>query len=114
MITAQSPRAAQAGQCAFDQGKFWEYHHYLYDQARAIDTSGLKAAAAELGLDTQSFNQCLDSGQNQAKVDRSLQEAERQGFQGAPTFVINGQALIGPPTFEKLQQIIDPILASGG
>ena len=112
IITAQSPKAAEAGQCAFDQGKFWEYHDLLYEKAPALSVSDLESYAAQVGLDSTKFNQCLNSGQDSAKVDQSLNEAERQyGFPGTPSFLINGRKLVGPPTFATLKSIIDPILA---
>jgi protein-disulfide isomerase len=113
VITAASPRAAEAAQCAFDQGKFWEYHDLLYAKSPAIGTNDLKAYASQVGLDTTKFNNCLDSGQNAAKVDQGMNEGYRLGFNGAPSFVVNGQKLIGPPSFETLQSIIDPVLAAG-
>lgn len=114
IITAQSPKAAEAGQCAFDQGKFWPYHDLLYHRAPALSVSDLKAYAAQLGLDTAVFNQCLDSGRYQAKVNQSLQEAYQRGFQGTPSFLVNDQPLAGPPSFETLKNLIDPILAAKG
>jgi protein-disulfide isomerase len=114
IITAQSPKAAEAGQCAFDQGKFWPYHDLLYNRAPALSVRDLKSYAAQLGLDTTKFNQCLDSGRYQAKVNQSLQEAYQRGFQGTPSFLVNGQPLAGPPSFETLKNLIDPILAAKG
>lgn len=114
VITAQSPKAAEAGQCAFDQGKFWEYHDYIYENVYALGVDELKSYAAQLGLDTEKFNQCLDSGQNRAKVEQSLNEAQREyAFPGTPSFLVNGRKLIGPPTFEMLKSTIDAILAGG-
>jgi len=114
VITAQSPKAAEAGQCAFDQGKFWEYHDYIYENVYTLGADDLKSYATQLGLDMEKFNQCLDSGQNRAKVEQSLNEAQRQfAFPGTPSFLVNGQKLVGPPTFETLKSIIDPILAGG-
>jgi protein-disulfide isomerase len=113
VITSASPKAAEAGQCAFDQGKFWEYHDLLYAKSPAISINDLKAYASQLGLDTTKFNNCLDSGQDSSKVDQSMNEGHQYGFNGAPAFIVNGQKLIGPPSFETLQSIIDPILAAG-
>ncbi len=114
VITAQSPKAAEAGQCALDQGKFWEYHDLLFANAPALSVNDLKDYAAQVGLDTTKFNQCLDSGQNQAKVNQSLNEAQRQyAFPGTPSFLINGRKLVGPPSFETLKSTIDSILAGG-
>ena len=66
VITAESPKAAEAGRCAYDQGKFWEYHDLLYQKAPALSVADLKAYAGQLGLDTVVFNQCLDFGPAQA------------------------------------------------
>jgi protein-disulfide isomerase len=112
IITPQSPKAAEAGQCAYDQSKFWEYHDLLYARAPALGVSNLKAYAAEIGLDTARFNQCLDSSQHQATVDHDWQDAQRRGFLGTPSFLINNQPFIGPPTLEELQRRIDAILSS--
>ena len=114
VITSASPKAAEAGQCAFDQDKFWEYHDLLYAKSPAISVSDLKAYASQLRLDTVKFNNCLDSGQNSPKVDQSTNEGHQFGFNGAPSFVVNGQKLVGPPSFETLKSIIDPILSTGG
>jgi protein-disulfide isomerase len=114
VITVQSPKAAEAGQCAFDQGKFWEYHDLLYAKAPALSVNDLKDYAAQIALDMAKFNQCLDSGQNQAKVNQSLNEAQREyAFPGTPSFLINGKKLVGPPSFEVLKSTIDSILAGG-
>ena len=112
VITAQSPKAAEAGQCAFDQDKFWEFHDYIYGQANSLSIDNLKAYARELGLDGEKFDQCLDTGKNRAKVDASMQQGFDLGFPGAPGFVVNDQKLPGPPMYETLKGIIDQMLAA--
>ena len=113
IITAQSPQAAQAGQCAFDQGEFWQYHDLLYAKAPALSLSDLKSYAAQLGLNTAQFDHCLDSGQDQAKVNQSMSEARGYGLIGTPSFIVNGQKVIGPASFDQFKSMIDPILAGG-
>jgi len=110
VITAQSPKAAEAGQCAFDQGKFWEYHDYIYEKGSSISVADLKAYAREIDLDGAQFDQCLDSGKNKAKVDESFQQGIKLGFPGAPGFVVNDMKLPGPPMYETLKGIIDEML----
>lgn len=110
IITAQSPKAAEAGQCAFDQGKFWQYHDLLYQRAPALSVSDLKSYAAELGLETARFNQCLDSGEKAAIVQKSAADARQRGFTATPDFLLNGEAIIGPPSFADLQTRINAIL----
>ena len=113
IITAQSPQAAEAGQCAFDQGKFWEYHDLLYAKAPALSISDLKSYAAQIGLNTMQFDPCLDSGQDKAKVNQSMAEARGYGFIGTPSFIVNGQKVIGPASFSQFKSMIDPLLAGG-
>lgn len=112
VITAQSPKAAEAGQCAFDQNNFWEFHDYIYEKANSLSVDNLKAYAREIGLNSKQFDQCLDSGKNKAKVDESMQQGFQLGFPGAPGFVVNGQKLAGPPMYETLKGIIDEMLAA--
>lgn len=110
VITARSPQAAEAAQCAYDQGFFWEYHDFLYENAAPLGSSDLKRYASELGLDSEQFDQCLDSGQHQATVDRDLQDAYRRRFRGTPSFLVNDQPLAGPPNFQYLKGLIEPLL----
>jgi len=112
IITAQSPKAAEAGQCAFDQGKFWEFHDYIYDNAKSLSVDNLKVYAREVGLDGEQFDQCLDSGRNKAKVDESMQQGFKLGFPGAPGFTVNDQKLPGPPMYTTLKGIVDEMLAT--
>ncbi len=111
VITAQSPKLAEAAQCTQDQGSFWEYHDLLFENAPVTSVRAMKDYAAQLGLDTNQFDECLDSGLHRATVDRDLREAYRQGFRGTPSFMINDQPLVGP-TPERMVQIIDSVLAS--
>ena len=93
VITRQSPKAAEAGQCASEQGQFWDYHDNIYEQTplAALSPDQLKSYAAAIGLDTDQFNQCLDSGQYTSYVSRDRQAAFAAGAAGTPTFYINGQ-----------------------
>jgi protein-disulfide isomerase len=114
VITPQSPKVAQAAQCAFVQGKFWPYHDLLYQKAPALSISNLKQYAADLGLNTAQFNQCLDSGQQQAKVTASTQAAYKLHFVGTPSFTVNNQPVVGPQSYTYFSSLIDKILASHG
>jgi len=110
VITAFSPEAAQAAQCAYDQDKFWEYHDLLFEGAASFRDELLKSYAVELGLDSAAFNQCLDTRQHQATVEKDLEDAFQRRFRGTPSFLVNDQPLAGPPSFDYLQSLIEPIL----
>ena len=109
VITAQSPKAAEAGQCALDQGKFWEYHDLVYERGR-LGIDSLKAYAQETELDTKAFNTCLNSGQHRATVERDLSSARKLRLRGTPSFIVNNRVLPGPPRYEQLATIIDEVL----
>ena len=106
VITTQSPKAAEAAQCASAQGKFWEYHGYLYDSADDLRTDNLKRSAAAVGLDQAAFSECLDGGQTKGKVQENLQAGRRLHVRGTPSFTVNGELLAGPPSYQQLEQLI--------
>ncbi len=108
----QSPRAAEAGFCAHDQGAFWDYHEILYANAPKFSDQELIAYAAEIGLDSQRFTACLESGEHRGSVERERSAALEQGLRSVPSFMVNDQRLIGPPSFEQLVAIIDDLLAA--
>lgn len=106
VITLNSPKAAEAAQCAGDQGQFWEYHDYLYEEARDLSDGALLGYARVLGLDTAVFTDCLLNGQHADYVQTDLQSARAAGATGTPTFFVNGQ-LIAVPSYENLSALIE-------
>lgn len=107
VITPDSPAAAEAAQCAGAQDQFWAYHDHVYDAGGSLNNSSLKGYAEEIGLDTETFNACLDGGQMTAKVRDNEQKARALGLRGTPSFTVNGEVLPGPPTFEYLATLIE-------
>ena len=99
VITPNSPKAAQAGQCAAEQDAFWAYHDYIYESTPegALADRDLKQYAGDIGLDTGAFNECLDSDRYFDYIRNDMQEARRAGARGTPTFLINGQAVSSQP-----------------
>ena len=104
-------RAAEASECARDQGKFWEYHDRLFDSQDAISEAFFSQFAQQIGLSTSQFNQCLASGAKKNVVQKDLAEAQSLMISGTPTFFINGQRFVGVQSYEELQQMIDQALA---
>lgn len=107
----QARRASEAGRCAGDQGRFWEYHDLLVDRGNDASDATLKGVAAQVGLDAAAFEQCLASGRFREAVQRDVSEAERLGINGTPAFFINGRALSGAQPFETFARIIDEELS---
>jgi protein-disulfide isomerase len=114
VITLESPKAAEAGRCAYDQDKFWEYQDYLYNHYEGIEIPLLKFYAGRVGLDQTMFDQCLDSGVKEAEVNLDFQDAMIRSFHATPTFLINDKVVIvGMASMDKFAAVIDPILDKG-
>ncbi len=85
----ESFQASEGARCAEDQGKFWEYHDYLYAHQDGENEGGfsdvnLKSFAKTLGLDTVSFDKCLDENKYEQAVLDSKNEANTAGVTGTP------------------------------
>ena len=110
----QAVRAAEAAACAADQGAFWQYHDTLFlnqtGPASFVDDR-LKQMAAELGLDTEAFNTCLDSGEKRAEVEASIAEAQAQGVDSTPTIFINGTEIEAWHDFNTVSAAIEAAAA---
>jgi protein-disulfide isomerase len=108
---AAHPRArsaAEAAQCAYEQGEFWAYHDALY--AHAPELPNYLELADRLHLDTQRFNNCLMSAVPKAAVSKDLHEAQRLGLSGTPTFFVNGRYMSGFQTLETMREAVDRAL----
>lgn len=90
--------AAQAAACAQDQNMFWEYHDVLYAHQDALEIGKLQTYAADLGLDTELFNDCLASELRAPTVIADRQLGLDRGVAGTPTFFFNGRKVAGALT----------------
>ena len=109
VLGKSSEVAAQGAECAGEQGKFWEYHDKLFASAGsplAFTDGKLKSYAKELGLKSQAFNQCLDSGKQLKKVEGETAIAFFLGARGTPAFFLNGQMLVGAQPFHVFETLI--------
>ena len=103
--------AANASMCANEQGKFWEMHDVIFENQRSLSVSSLKQFAGQIGLDTEEFNSCLDSGKHSGEVQDDFKEGVSYGVSGTPGFFINGIPLVGAQPFSAFKEIIDSELA---
>ena len=103
--------AAEASQCAAEQGKFWPYHDRLFANPSRLGNTDLKQHAVELGLDAAKFNACVDAHKYKTQVDADAQAGETAGVNGTPAFFINGRMLSGAQPFEAFKRIIDDELS---
>jgi len=99
--------AAQAAQCAHDQGQFWEYGAILFANMKALTADDLKRHATAAGLDLPRFESCLDSGRFGDGVDEDLRSGQALGVTGTPAFFINGRLLSGARPFQDFKRLIE-------
>jgi protein-disulfide isomerase len=79
-----------------------------------LAVAGLKAKAAELGLDAGDFAQCLDSDKYAEAVEEDLQEGSAIGITGTPAMVINGRLVSGAVPYEEIAKVVDEELERRG
>jgi protein-disulfide isomerase len=109
----ESLNAAMASECAEEQGAFWDYHNRLFDRLTNSEPANLTQEtfvryATDLGLDADSFSECLTSQKYLDEVVADYQAAQEYGFGGTPGFIINGVVYaIGAQPFEVFQGIIE-------
>lgn len=111
-IGQESTWAAEAAECANDQGKFWDYASYVYDHQVGENVGGfvqtnLKQFGQAVGLDANIFNACVDSNKYESLIASELAQGQALGVSATPTFVINGQFMPGLLSADQFGSIID-------
>ena len=107
-------KAAEAGACAADQGKFWEMHDKMFGDQKKLAVDDLKATAHGItGIDAAKFDACLDGGGKKALIDADQKAGSDAGVEGTPAFFVNGQFINGAVPFEEFKSVIDRELAPG-
>lgn len=109
----EAEKAAEASECAAAQGKFWQADPLFYQNQPNLAVPALEKYAAQLGLNTSQFDQCLSSGQMAARVRRDFEDGRAVGVNGTPTFFVNGREMLAP-TYAQLSQAVDAALARTG
>ncbi len=104
--------AAKAGRCAHEQGKFWQYHDYIFAHQDVLDSRVLLEAAEQVDLDTTIFSVCVNDRDTDYVVQRDFAEGQYLGVSGTPTLVIGDTALVGVVTYQELEQAIIQALGS--
>ena len=109
-IHPNAQKAAEASECAGEQGKFWEMHDLLFANQQALSVANLKTYAGQLRLNQNQFDSCLDTGKYAAKVNAQAQEAQAAGITGTPGTFVNDQLVKGAFPYSTFQQIVESLL----
>lgn len=113
-------KAAEASECAADQGKFWEMHDKLFATVDTWTNLGdaaptFKQYAADLKLDAAKFATCLDGGEKAAEVTDDMTSGSAAGVNGTPGFWVlkedgTGTQISGAVPYAQFQAAIDAAL----
>jgi predicted DsbA family dithiol-disulfide isomerase len=99
-------KAAEAAECAGDQGRFWEYHDTLFSHQDALQADALKSYAKQLGLNATLFDACLDSGVMASRVSSDKNAALSRGVQSTPTFFVNDVKIEGSQSLSYFDRVV--------
>jgi protein-disulfide isomerase len=111
----ESVQAAEAAMCAAEQGAYLEYYQTLFSgemtpNSGAFSNSNLKAFAADLGLDTDVFDDCLDSGKYEPAIISYVYLGVERGVPGTPSLSIDNGEIFSVGSYEELQGLLDEAL----
>ncbi len=111
----ESTWAAEASECAGEQGKFWEFHNYLYEHQSgenqgAFSKKNLEGFAKILKLDLSKFNTCIDELKYSQKVVGDRSDGQALGINSTPTFFIDGEKVVGVIGYEDFKIKLDNFL----
>ncbi len=99
-------KAAEASECANEQGKFWEYGDALFAHQKGMNAGTFKKVATSIGLDTREFETCLSSERYKQRVLAQRADGIRRKILGTPALYINGKRLNGVIPDDQLEKIV--------
>ena len=103
----EAQRAAEAAVCADEQHHFWDFHDAAFATTGQFDSATLIEIAKRVGVDPQSFRECLTSGRGAEGVKADVAVADDLVLAGTPALFVNGRLIAGAPSYESLAAIVD-------
>ncbi len=99
--------AANAAECARDQGKYWLYHDTLFNRQNQLPSIDFVKLAGELGMDTKTFGSCFSASKYDAEIQRDYDAGVAAGVNGTPATFINGKLISGAVPFSYFKPEIE-------
>lgn len=109
--------AANASECASEQGKFWEFADGLFTNQASLSATYYPQLATKLGLNTKKFADCVAAKKYQSVITADQTEGSSVGVSGTPgTFVLGPkgykQYIPGAYPLAQVKAYIDAALAA--
>lgn len=111
-IHPNAEKAAEAADCvnAEAPSQYWAYHDKLFANQSDLSEDALVQDAAQLGLNTKTFQACLDAGTFADEVAADQKAGAAAGVYGTPSFFFNGHRIDGAIPEETFDKIIQAFL----
>jgi protein-disulfide isomerase len=106
--------AHEAARCAGALGRYWPYHDRLFAGQPAFQREDLIRYAVEVGLAREPFVKCLDERRFASAVEADIAQGRGLGVRSTPTFLINGQPVVGAQPIETFRSAIHQALKAAG
>lgn len=106
--------AAEAAECAAEQGRFWDYADVLFKEQERLDEPLLATAARAVRLDPLRFDACRQSGRPRARAVSDAEAFPEGHLAGTPVSFVNGVRLEGAVSADVLRKAISAARLSGG
>jgi len=103
--------AAEASECAAEQGKFWEFADQLFEQQERLGPDLYTSLAQSLDMNTAQFDACIKAGKYRQRVSDDEQAGLAVGVRGTPGSFVNGIEIPGAVPYEQLKGYVDQALA---
>jgi protein-disulfide isomerase len=112
---ANAKSAANAAECAGEQGKYWEYGDKLFENQSSFSEDYYIELAKGLGLNEKSFTECVQSDKYASAIEAETQAGAAAGVSGTPgSFIIDQQGnatpIKGALPFETIAGALDGML----
>ncbi len=105
-INSISFQASRAGRCAFEQGKFWEYHDFLFANNKNLSQELFLQGAKKLGLNLVEFKECLKERKVDKQILENIEEANALNIIGVPFLYVNDKEFLGLVNETELEKVI--------
>ena len=97
-LGTESILAANASACAADEDKFLAFHKAFYsnqpaENAGAINATFLKALGASIGITSEKFATCVDTGGYSDWVKNVAEAGSKANVNSTPTVFVNGKEI---------------------
>ena len=109
--TYNSRLAQELGKWAESKGRGHAYHDavfraYFAEGRNIGQLSELLALAGSLSLPVEEARKVLEERSFKDLVDADWQRSHRMGVQAVPTFLLNGQFLVGAVPYEAMEKLL--------